>query len=825
MAHPLLGGRYQIIRQLGSGGFGQTFLAEDQHLPGKPFCVVKHLKPKANHPDLREAAQRLFEGEAAALYTLGHHAQIPRLTAHFQQESEFYLVQEFIQGTVLNQELQQRRTLTEVEVLDFLIEVLSVLEFIHQNQIIHRDVKPANLIRRQTDGKIIVIDFGAVKHLTQQPWLIDAPTMTVAVGSSGYSPPEQLAGKACFASDVYAVGMIGLQALTGIAPKALPIDTQTHEVRWRDRVTVSRGLADILDRMVRYDFRQRYQSVSAVLTDLQALNRATILANQSEDGSATWIQRGDGFFQRHSHREALAAYDAAIQCNPLNAIAWLKRGMTFDGLRQFGAALTCYDRATQLEPTNATIWSKRGLVLENLLRPEEALASYRKGVELDSQNYWAWYDQGKVLEHLGQVEVALNAYRRVLQIKPNFQLAIESTKRLLSQLRRLDELMSLGYYEEVLHVADGILKALPGDVSAWFAQAIALSKLKRYEAALTAFDLVVELDDSHQTAWLERGLVLTALGRPLEAIGSYEVMIQRESGHVRAWLERAITLEQLQQYDGAMLSYNQVMELDPSNRTALQGRERMIQCLQLQQHDELPTSDETTLCVAAGQPHRLPMAIGADEHVATLGHQTAPLDDQTAVLNDQATVLGVDTPATALHGLNGTKLRLPLLPMAAGFSSDRLLNNRMLEQLQHHPDAVAAYSHAIQLNPNDPEVFQWRGNLLVALGRYEEAIAAYDRAIQALPDNATLWCCLAGSLLKLSRYRESLDCFDRAIRLKPENHTPWYWRGKVLVELQRWAEAETSLGQVLQLKPDFPPAKRELQRLHQLRSTATAIAS
>jgi tetratricopeptide (TPR) repeat protein len=803
MSNPLLGGRYQIIRRLGGGGFGQTFLAEDQHLPGRPFCVVKHLQPKANHPEALTASQRLFEAEATVLHELGHHSQIPRLTAHFQEAQEFYLVQEFIQGTVLSQELKQRRLISELEVLDFLLEVMTLLEFVHQHQVIHRDIKPANLIRRQVDGKIVLIDFGAVKQLVTPTWLPETPMLTVAVGSSGYSPPEQLAGKACFASDLYAVGMIAIQALTGILPKQLPSDPDTHEVKWRDRVSVNPALAEVIDRMVRYDFRQRYQSASAVLTDLRTLNREVIQAQQTDDTSYTWVERGDEFFQQNAYRQALAAYDAAIQANPLSPIAWLKRGMTLDTLQQFAAALTCYDRAVQLEATNATTWSKRGLVLENLGRMEEALASYRKVIEIDDQNYWAWYDQGKVLELLNQLDIALNAYQRAIQIKPNFQLAIESRKRLLNQLRRLEELLQLGHYESVLLVCDSRLKEQPEDAQAWLCQGIALARQSRFEAALTALDLAVELSPQPILGWLERGKVLGQLDRDLEAISCYETLLQHQGSCAPAWLARAQSLEKLHQYEAAMLSYNQAMELDRALSAAADGRARMLTQLQTQPVIESSGEAEEDITLLSWSKLGTPSSTDAAADLPTT--LIAPPGSSLPIAPTPVPK-ECDSPNPLIQGL-------PSRPRSGNSHSPRQLSERILSKLQNQRQTVADYNKAIQLNPDDPEVLQWRGNLLVALGRYEEAVTAYDRAIQAHPDNPTLWCCMAGTLLKLKRHSGAIECFDHAIALKPQSHTPWYWRGRVLFELNRFPEAIAAFEKVLLLKPDFQPAQRDLKQI------------
>jgi serine/threonine protein kinase len=267
-----LGGRYQIISHLGGGGFGQTYLAQDTHLPGNPSCVVKHLKPLLTDSLSLETAKRLFETEAQVLYKLGDYSQIPRLFAHFEENQEFYLVQEFIDGDNLGKELIPGIRLAESLAIVLLQDILEVLIPVHQQNAIHRDLKPSNLIRRRRDGRIVLIDFGAVKQLSTQVIQVHShTTRTIAIGSPGYMPSEQMAGRPRFCSDLYAVGMIGIQALTGAHPRELPEDIRTSEMIWRDRAQVSSELADILDKMVRYDFRERYQSAAEVLTDLSQL--------------------------------------------------------------------------------------------------------------------------------------------------------------------------------------------------------------------------------------------------------------------------------------------------------------------------------------------------------------------------------------------------------------------------------------------------------------------------------------------------------------------------------------------------------------------------
>ncbi|MGA7935356.1 MAG: CHASE2 domain-containing protein [Kovacikia sp.] len=270
MSETLLNGRYRIIQVLGSGGFGQTFVAEDLQQPEGPKCVVKQFKPARQDRDFLHIARRLFSTEVETLRKLGSHDQIPSLLDDFEEDQEFYLVQEYIDGQPLSAELSKIQRLNEPEVIALLRDVLEVLEFVHQNQVIHRDIKPGNLIRRQRDGKFVLIDFGAVKEIQTQIMAEPGQTnLTVGIGTHGYGPSEQLMGKPRYNSDLYALGITAIEALTGLQPYQLPTHPNTDEVLWQKQINVSPKLKTILSKMTRYHFNQRYQSARDVLEALQ----------------------------------------------------------------------------------------------------------------------------------------------------------------------------------------------------------------------------------------------------------------------------------------------------------------------------------------------------------------------------------------------------------------------------------------------------------------------------------------------------------------------------------------------------------------------------
>lgn len=291
----VLQGRYQIVQSLGAGVFGQTYIAVDIESPNNPKCVVKQLKVTSTHSSYLETLRLRFLTETETLKHLGHHEQIPQLISCFEENERFYLVQEFIEGHSLTAELPIDQSFnylwSEGEVVEFLQDVLGVLEFVHAQGVIHCDVKPENLIRRAYDGKLVLIDFGSIQPVD---FGLDSvlPIYRIPVTSLGYIPPEQFIGQTKPNSDIYAVGMIAIQALTGLSPLQLKVDPHTNEIIWRfNNIPISDYLAAILSQMVRYNSKDRSQSVGDVL---QALAQMQLESQaQTVEAHYTLLQSGE----------------------------------------------------------------------------------------------------------------------------------------------------------------------------------------------------------------------------------------------------------------------------------------------------------------------------------------------------------------------------------------------------------------------------------------------------------------------------------------------------------------------------------------------------
>ncbi|MEA5569439.1 WD40 repeat domain-containing serine/threonine-protein kinase [Calothrix sp. UHCC 0171] len=312
---PLLRNRFRVMRVLSDeGGFGKTYLAEDIDKL-EETCVIKQLAPKAEGSWALKKAIELFHKEARRLQELGEHTQIPTLIAYFEENSYLYLVQQYIDGQNLLRELNARRqgkknrsfqlpfgnstTLsedtqgslyTEAEIRQILLDLLPVLKFIHTRGVIHRDIKPQNIIRRQSSKQLALIDFGSSKQLTAK----FQAKMGTSIGSHGYSPIEQIRDGAAYpASDLFSLGATVFHLLTGISPFKLWTEYGYAWVsHWQSyvKVPLSEGFVLVLNKLLKKDIHQRYQSADEVLQDLNPGLHSSPISSHSSYFSRNKLQ-------------------------------------------------------------------------------------------------------------------------------------------------------------------------------------------------------------------------------------------------------------------------------------------------------------------------------------------------------------------------------------------------------------------------------------------------------------------------------------------------------------------------------------------------------
>ncbi|MEM8779557.1 MAG: serine/threonine-protein kinase, partial [Cyanobacteria bacterium P01_G01_bin.49] len=288
MTITLLSNRYQIVGTLGKGGFGETFLAIDTQMPSARKCVIKQLKPAVQSPEIPDWLKERFAREAAILEELGEkHPQIPALYAYFSEKDNFYLVQEWIEGETLTQIHQRQGNFSDSQIQEILREILPVLDYIHGRRIIHRDIKPDNIIMRASDGKPVLIDFGIVKETVATMMNGHGKTAySVALGTPGYMASEQAAGRPVYSSDLYSLGLTVLFLLTGKTPQYLETDPQSGEFLWQKEVfSLHSMLARVINKTIRFHPRDRYTTAKQMLGDLQVNPPAATAATIAMGGN------------------------------------------------------------------------------------------------------------------------------------------------------------------------------------------------------------------------------------------------------------------------------------------------------------------------------------------------------------------------------------------------------------------------------------------------------------------------------------------------------------------------------------------------------------
>jgi serine/threonine protein kinase len=287
--------RFEIIRRLGKGGFGTTYLAQDVSTPQPLPCVIKQLQykiqPETNPPEQslynraksaidQERSKRRFQRETRMMARLGRHNQLPCLLDHFTDGNQFYLVQEHVPGDTLSREIGRSGPQSEQQAKQFLREMIPIIRYIHRQNLLHLDIKPSNIMRRSSDQKLVLIDFGAVRRYPRVEALDSSDSLGRlrhrTTGTLGFSPSEQLTGQPTTASDIYALGVTCLYLLTKISPIDLATSAKGQNLRWQESVKLSDHFTHILGKMLHPEASRRYQ-------DTNELERALNLENHYPD--------------------------------------------------------------------------------------------------------------------------------------------------------------------------------------------------------------------------------------------------------------------------------------------------------------------------------------------------------------------------------------------------------------------------------------------------------------------------------------------------------------------------------------------------------------
>lgn len=667
-------------------------------------------------------ARNLFDWEAQVLHNLGNHDRISRLLDDFEENEEFYLVREYIEGQSLKVEMISRPKWSEAEAIAFLEDVLETLAFIHEQNVTHRALSPANLIRRESDGKIEVIDFGSAKQISTLMYDGSGQlTSSCVVGSRGYMPKEQLQENARQNSDIYALGAIAIQGVTGIHPSQLGTDAQTGEIGWREHAPqIGDDLAAILDKMVLTYFRERYQSASEILDDLPPLpappempvEETKIQAAPPEPETPEQEAVDKKVTDKKIADKKIAdkkIADKKISPAALALSIWdewrgklsFKLWYALVAVGTMVVAISLYGaHQSKQQAREANRLTNQGNALLTSGEAEEAKAVCDRAIAIKEKDSQAWKCYGDALYQLGDYREAGVSYQKASQLDP---------KNPKIRDRSGEALYKLGLYQEALKEFQKANELDPTDAKIWENTGQTLEALKQpekarqtYEQALAAVEKKLQANPQYPTAWVERGRILQEkLQRPEEALAAYNKALQLVPDLYIAWNAKGSVLYELELFEESLNAYNRALDINPEYAPSWHGRGVLL-------NDAFSEPEE---------------AIASYDKAIAIAPRFFPAwRDQGITLSD----------------------------------------------LSRHSEALESFEKALDIQPSDRETWVKKGLTLIDLQRDKEALEAFERATEIEPKYAYAWMQRGVVLEYLKRDREALDAYNKALEIQPD---------------------------------------------------------
>ncbi|MEL6496579.1 MAG: tetratricopeptide repeat protein [Cyanobacteria bacterium J06623_7] len=742
----LLNGRFYIIKELGNGGFATTYLASDKQSAKEFRCAVKQLQPRFNSPAVWASAKERLATEAMVLQWLGKQPQIPEFIGHFEENKQFYLVLEFIEGEEFEPEIH-RQLLGETQAIEFLVDILGILRSVHQQGIIHRDIKPSNLIRRRQDGKMILIDFGAVKEIGTIAFdNSKQEVQTQIIGTPGYMPPEQNNGKPIYGSDIYALGKTVIFGMTGKSPTEWEMTEADVSASWNKTIAVSEAFLKIVNRMTAESVSQRYHNVNEVLRDLAPLQ--TI--GKSIGGKYQMVK-----YLGESN----------------NTRAYVAQGLQAPGDRFYLEIIKVPHAQT----------SSLSTITQEIMVGFNDLSVVDKELQIpDIVEYFV--DESQIFivqEYIEGKNLAQTVEDRFILSETEVIDILLSTARALSPFHR----------QQILH---GNIK--PSSL---------IGGSDGREITLVDFNLINEAIDSLPDS--KGGYIPPEqiAGRPTCASDIYALgmtAIHILTGTAPQDLEKNPRTGEILWHRKARISpglakiLDKMICLDKSQR--YQSLNRVVKDLKKIKHKSRFRGSYKYLLIAPVL--LLGIAIG----MAQWAQRAAILEFYNGDLK-----LGDKQYRQAIGYYDNGLKKLPKSKgQVRNFEQVWLKKAKAQRQLKNYQGALETCSTALKYYQS-PQLWNCKALTLYSLKRYEAAIAAYDESIKIAPDNIWLWNNRGEAYTRLQQYDNAIIDFQKAIKLDPNrSFVPWNNLGKVYYQQQEYAQAIAAYNEALAIRPEYLPA-------------------
>ncbi len=552
----VLENRYRPLRSIGRGGFGKTYLAEDVKKFGEQ-CVIKQFAPYSGNNSDTEKIR--FRDEAKQLQRLGEHPQIPTLLAFFSERGYLYFVQQYVAGENLAEEVERHGVFNEAQTREFLEDLLGILAVVHEQGVIHRDIKPYNIMRRRADRKLVLIDFGISKQAEANP------ATGTSIGSLGYSPLEQFwGGKAYPASDLYSLGVTAFYLMSGKSPHqilvALLEETSPEQAHnwvknWRKYVEqpVSDNLGATIDKLLHIDHKQRYQSATDALADLRGFapsHPAPTLRQERPSQPSNWnniIMFAGGSFAAiilglwalgsMTPSTTSGEMSSDLGDRPENAYAYLERGKTRSLADNYRDALADLNRSIDLKPT-AEAYIERGQARDRLKDKQGALTDFDEAIKLAPESAEAYYQRASINKDNNNDRSALADLDKAISLQSN---------HLLARIERGNLRAKMGDKTQAMQDFNAAIEIDARSSYAYMSRAGLFASANEKVKAIADYNRAIVLDPSSYYQFYERGILHQELNHKAKAKADFQMTLQlaKQAGKEKDYADAAIRLQQL----------------------------------------------------------------------------------------------------------------------------------------------------------------------------------------------------------------------------------------------------------------------------------------